>query len=67
MCLNRLKINNQKTKFIMYGNNVQISKCSTKHFEIGNEIIGWNDMINLLGIDIDNNVSCKEHIKKSAM
>ena len=28
MCLNRLKMNDQKTKFTMYGNNVQLSKCS---------------------------------------
>ena len=27
MCLNRLKMNDQKTNFIMYGNNVQLAKC----------------------------------------
>ena len=64
MCLNRLKMNDQRTKFIMYGNNVQLSKCSTKHIKIGDEIIVVSDMINLLGIDIDNNLSFKEHIKK---
>ena len=57
-------MNDQKTKFIMYGNNVQLSKCSTKHIKIGDEIIGGSKMINLLGIDIDNNLSFKEHIKK---
>ena len=64
MCLNRLKMNDQKTKFIMYGNNIQLSKCSTKHIKIGDEIIGGSDMINFLGINIDNNLSFKEHIKK---
>ena len=64
MCLNRLKMNNQKTKFSMYGNNVQLSKCSTKHIKICDEIIGGSDMINFLGINIDNNLSFKEHIKK---
>ena len=64
ICLNSLKMNNQKTKFIMYGNNVQLSKCSIKHIKIGDEIIGGSDMINFLGIDIDNNLSFKEHIKK---
>ena len=64
MCLNRLKMNDQNTKFIIYGNNVQLSKCSTKHIEIGDEIIGCNVLINLLGIDIDNNLSFKEHTKK---
>ena len=38
-----------------------------KNIEIGGEIIGCSDMINLLGIHIDNNLSFKEHIKKSAM
>ena len=64
MCLSRLKINDQKTKFIMYGNNVQLSKYSIKHIKIGDEIIGGSNMINFLGIDIDNNLSLKEHIKK---
>ena len=42
-------------------------KCSTKHIEIGDEIIGCSDMINLPGIYMDNNLTFKEHIKKSAM
>ena len=58
-------MNDQKTKFTMYGNNVQLSKCSTKHIKIGDEIIADSDMINLLGIDIDNNLSFKEHIQKT--
>ena len=64
MCLNRLKMNNQKTKFIMHGNNVELLKCSTKHIKIGDKIIAGRGMINLLGIKIDNNLSFKEHIKK---
>ena len=64
MCLNRLKMNDQKTMFIMYDNNIQLSKCSTKHIEIGDEIIGCSDMINLLVIYMDNNLTFKEHIKK---
>ena len=57
-------MSDQKTKFIMYGNNVQLSQCPTKHIEIGDEIIGCSDMINILGIYIDNNLNFKEHIKK---
>ena len=57
-------MNDQKTKFIMYGNNVQLSKCSTKHIEIVDEIIGCSDLVNHLGIYIDKNLSFKEHIKK---
>ena len=64
MCLKRLKMNDQKTMLTMYRNNVKLSKCSTKHIKISDEIIGHSKMINLLGIDIDNNLSFKEHIKK---
>ena len=64
MCLNRLKMNDQKTKFITYGNNVHLSKCSTKHIKIGDEIIVGIETINLLGINIYNNLTFKEHIKK---
>ena len=64
MYLNRLKMNDQKTNFIMYGNNVQLAKCSTKHIKIGEETIVGSDKINPLGIDIDKNLTFKEHIKK---
>ena len=64
MCLNRLKMNDQKTNFIMYGNKAQLAKCSTNHIKIGEETIVGSDKINLLGIDIDKNLTFKEHIKK---
>ena len=64
MCLNRLKMIDQKTNFIMYGNKAQLAKCSTKHIKIGEETIVGRDKINLLGIDIDKNLTFKEHIKK---
>ena len=64
MCLNRLKMKDQKTKLIMYGNNVQLAKCSTKHIKIGEEIIVGSEKINVLGINIDKNLTFKEHIKK---
>ena len=48
----------------MYRNNAQLSKCSTKHVKIGDEIIGGSEMNNLLGINIENNLSFKEHIKR---
>ena len=57
MCLNRLKMNDQKPNFIMYGNNVQLAKCSTKHIKVGEETIVGSDKINLLGIDIDKNLT----------
>ena len=39
----------------MYGNNVQLAKCSTKHIKVGEETIVGSDKINLLGTDIDKN------------
>ena len=58
-------MNDQKTKFIMYGNNAQLSKCSTKHIKIGDEIIGGK-MINLLGINIDNNLFLRNISRENA-
>ena len=37
-----------------------------KNIKIGDEIIGGSNMINFLGINIDNNLSFKGHSKKSA-
>ena len=49
-------------KYLSY--KVQLAKCSTKHSKIGEETIVGSDKINLLGIDIDKNLTFKEHIKK---
>ena len=48
----------------MYGNKAQLAKCSTKHIKICEETIVGSDKINLLDIDIDKNLTFKEHIKK---
>ena len=48
----------------MYGNKVQLAKYSTKHIKIGEETIVGSDKINQLGIDIDKNLTFKEHINK---
>ena len=50
----------------MYGNNVQLAKCSTKHIKVGEETILGSDKINLLGIDIDKNLTLRNTSRKNA-
>ena len=67
MAENRLKMNNTKTEYIVFGNNVQLAKCHHQGIRIGEETIIKSNMIRLLGVHLDTQVTLKEHIKmKSA-
>ena len=67
MAENRLKMNDTKTEYIVFGNNVQLAKCHHQGIRIGKENILKSNMIRLLGVHLDMQVSLKEHIKmKSA-
>ena len=39
MRLNSLKMNGKKMKFILFGNNRQLDKCTTKEITIGEHVI----------------------------
>ena len=67
MAENRLKMNDTKTEFIVFGNNVQLAKCHHHGIKIGKETIHKSNKIRLLGVHLDTQVTLKEHIKlKSA-
>ena len=67
MAENRLKMNETKTEYIVFGNNVQLAKCHHQGIRIGEETILKSNMIRLLGVHLDMQVTLKEHIKmKSA-
>ena len=67
MAENRLKMNDTKTEYIVFGNNVQQAKCHHQGITIGEETILKSNMIRLLGVHLDMQVTLKEHIKmKSA-
>ena len=65
MAEKRLKMNDTKTEYIVFGNNVQLAKCHHQGIRIGEET--KSNMIRLLGVHLDMQVILKEHIKmKSA-
>ena len=67
MAENRLKMNDTKTGYIVFGNNVQLTKCHHHGIKIVEETIHKSNKIRLLGVHLDTQVTLKEHIKlKSA-
>ena len=67
MAENRLKMNDTKTEYIVFGNNIQLAKCHHHSIKIGEETIHKSNKIRLLGVHLDTQVTLKQHIKfKSA-
>ena len=59
---NRLKMNNDKTEFILFGSKPQLDKCTTKTLNIDNTDIKLADKIKYLGVLLDWNLNLKQHI-----
>ena len=59
---NGLKINNDKTEFILFGSKPQLYKYKTKTLNIGNTEIELADKIKYLGLILDQNLNLKKHI-----
>ena len=59
---NRLKMNSDKTEFILIGSKQQLQKCYTKQININSENIIMSETIKYLGAWIDSNLSFKKHI-----
>ena len=59
---NRLRINSEKTEFIMFGSKVQLSKCDTTSLTVNGSIIPKSDIIRQLGAWLDSNLNFKHHI-----
>ena len=67
MAENRLKMNDTKTEYIVFGNNVQLAKGHHHGIPISEETIQKSNKIRLLRVYLDTQVTSKEHIKlKSA-
>jgi hypothetical protein len=62
MNLNRLKMNNDKTEFILCGHRSQLQKCSHDHLTIGDTSISVSKKIKYLGLTIDSELNFKAHI-----
>ena len=59
---NRLKMNNDKTEFILFGLKPQLEKCKTKTLNVDNTEIELADRIKYLGVILDQNLNLKKHI-----
>ena len=59
---NRLKMNNSKTEFIMYGSRQQLSKIETTNIDTNGVTITKSDCIRYLGADLDEMLSLKKMV-----
>ena len=59
---NRLKMNNDKTEFILFGSKPQLDKCKTKTLNVNNTEIKLADKIKYLGVLLDQKLNLKQHI-----
>ena len=50
---NRLKMNNNKTEFILFGSKPQLDKCKTKTLNVNNTEIELADKVKYLGVLLD--------------
>ena len=59
---NRLRLNSDKTEFIMFGSKVQLLKCNTTSLSVNGSVIPKSDIIRQLGAWLDSNLNFKHHI-----
>ena len=59
---NRLKMNNSKTKFILFGSKRQLVKCITTQPDVNGNSIQRSECIQYLGEQTDQHLSFKTHI-----
>ena len=60
---NRLKMNNGKTEFKMFGSKYQLNKCITHQININGVPVQRADVIRYLGAWMDKHLSLKHHVK----
>lgn len=61
---NRLKMNDAKTEFILFGTWQQLNKCVTNHLTANECEVPRSEVIKYLGCDMDERLSFKHHIKR---
>ena len=62
---NRLKMNNNKTEFIVFGSKQMLCKCKTTNINVNGDITNKSPDIRLLGVHLDEMLSMKCHINKT--
>ena len=64
MDCNRLKMNDGKTEFIMFGSKVQLAKCITKSININGTKVQRSEVIRYLEAWLDQNLTLTEHVNR---
>lgn len=59
---NRLKMNSEKTEFIMFGNKPQVEKCAAKSIQVVDSEVRRNDVIKYLGVYLDRGLSFQKQV-----
>ena len=62
----KLKLNPEKTEFLVFGNQIQVSKCDIKQFKAGDDIIECQQSARILGAHLDTSLTFKLHCEKQA-
>ena len=64
MSLNRLKMNDSKTEFILIGSKQQLLKSSITNLRVSDVTIDVSDCVKLVGAHLDSQLSFKKHISE---
>ena len=64
MNLNRLKMNNDKTKFLLVGCRHQLLKCESHSLNVCDVTVTKSDSLKYLGVYIDSQLNLKEQIRE---
>ena len=59
-----LKMNPSKTEFILFGNQIQLNKYTTKDINVNGDLVVRSNVIRYLGTWMDSNLSYKLHVTK---
>ena len=62
----RLKLNPDKTEFVMFGHYKQMKKVQVDSLNVGSDCIQRSDYVKCLGSWLDTNLNMKEHVKRKA-
>ena len=58
----RLKLNPEKTEFIIIGNSPQLKKLTTKSINAGNSTVERTNVVKCLGTYVDENLNLRHHV-----
>ena len=60
----RLKMNNSKSEFIIFGNKTHIDKCISDGLRIEDDTVNRSQIVKYLGAWLDRELTLKTHVKK---